>query len=160
MGTDAQHDKPLGLFDTFLVGLRVSEGLPINGAGLLDLGLSSVANEDGFATPLDDNVLALWNGGKIDLNLCESEDVGGGSHGPQELCHGGLGGRRRDDTHGTDHKVGKGTIALWVGAIGRVVWDVVHFFHGHGGVDKTLLIVGRGNCNYEKNEKTWRKAGR
>jgi len=85
MGTDAQHDKPLGLLDTFLVGLRVSEALPVDGAGLFDLGLSSMANEDWFATPLDDDVLALWNGGKVDLNLCESEDIGGGSHALQEL---------------------------------------------------------------------------
>ena len=51
-----QHDQPLGLLDTVLIGLGVTEGLPVKILGLLDLIRSTVADEDGLATPLDDDL--------------------------------------------------------------------------------------------------------
>ena len=51
-----KHDKPLGLLDTVLVGLGVTEGLPFGLLGLVDLLLGAVTDEDGLTTPLDDNL--------------------------------------------------------------------------------------------------------
>jgi hypothetical protein len=51
-----QHDQPLGLLDTITVLLRVSQRLPLCVLGLLNLVLGAVSDEDGLATPLDDDL--------------------------------------------------------------------------------------------------------
>jgi hypothetical protein len=56
VGADTQHDQPLGALDTVLIGLRVSEGGDVDFVGLVDLVLGSVADEDGLASPLDDDL--------------------------------------------------------------------------------------------------------
>lgn len=53
---DAQHDEPLGLLDAVGVGLRVAERLNLDGVGLVNLGGGAVADEDGLATPLDNDL--------------------------------------------------------------------------------------------------------
>jgi len=50
------HDEPLGLLDTVAVGLGISEGGNVDLVGLLDLGGGTMANEDGLASPLDDDL--------------------------------------------------------------------------------------------------------
>lgn len=55
-GSRTQHDKPLGLLDTVVVGLGVTERGNGDLVGLVDLGLGAVADEDGLASPLDDNL--------------------------------------------------------------------------------------------------------
>lgn len=57
VGADTQHDQPLGALHTVVVGLGVTESLPLGLAGLIDLALSTVTNEDGLSTPLDDDLL-------------------------------------------------------------------------------------------------------
>jgi hypothetical protein len=56
VGADTQHDQPLGALDTLVVGLGVTEGLPLSLAGLGDLVLGAVTDEDGLTTPLDDDL--------------------------------------------------------------------------------------------------------
>lgn len=56
MGAHAQHDQPLGLLDTVCVGLGVTEGFPLGVFSLLDLRLGTVADENGLASPLDDDL--------------------------------------------------------------------------------------------------------
>jgi len=56
VGADTQHDQPLGLLHTIVVGLGVTQVLPLCLAGLGNLILGTVANEDGLATPLDDDL--------------------------------------------------------------------------------------------------------
>lgn len=56
VGADTQHDQPLGALSTVVVGLGVTQTLPVNLAGLVDLILGAVADEDGLATPLDDDL--------------------------------------------------------------------------------------------------------
>lgn len=58
-----QHDEPLGLLDTLLVGLGVAQGGDVDLVGLIDLGLGAVADEDGLASPLDDDLdfASAWN---------------------------------------------------------------------------------------------------
>lgn len=56
MGADTQHDQPLGALDTVLIGLGVSEGSDVDFVGLVDLVLGSVADEDGLASPFDDDL--------------------------------------------------------------------------------------------------------
>jgi hypothetical protein len=51
-----KHDEPLGPLYTILVGLRISESLPVVIVGLLDLISGAVADEDGLATPFDDDL--------------------------------------------------------------------------------------------------------
>lgn len=59
MRANSQHDKPFRLLDTVGISLRVTEGLNLDGVGLLNLGGSAVADEDGLATPFDDD-LERW----------------------------------------------------------------------------------------------------
>lgn len=47
---------------------------------LLDFRFRPMANEDGFPSPFDDDVLAFRNGRKIDLDFSLGEHVGGGGH--------------------------------------------------------------------------------
>lgn len=57
VGADTQHDQPLGALDTVLIGLGVSEGGDVDFVGLVDLVLGSVADEDGLASPFDDDLM-------------------------------------------------------------------------------------------------------
>lgn len=84
-GERTQHDEPLGLLDSVRVGLGVTESLPLGILGLLDLVGGTVSDEDGLSSPLDDDVLALGDGGKIDLNLGLSQDICGGGHVDEEV---------------------------------------------------------------------------
>jgi hypothetical protein len=45
-----------------------------------------MSDEDGLSSPLDDDVLALGDGGKINLNLGLSQDVCGSRHVDEEVC--------------------------------------------------------------------------
>lgn len=56
VGADTQHDQPLGALHTLVIGLGVTEGLPLGLAGLGDLLLGAVTDEDGLTTPLDDDL--------------------------------------------------------------------------------------------------------
>jgi hypothetical protein len=51
-----QHDEPLRLSGTGAVLLGVSERRNVDLVGLVDLVLGSVSDEDGLASPLDDNL--------------------------------------------------------------------------------------------------------
>ena len=51
-----KHDEPLGLLDTVGVGLGVTEGGNVDLVGLFDLRRGTVTDEDGLATPLDDDL--------------------------------------------------------------------------------------------------------
>lgn len=56
LGVRTQHDQPLGLLDTVRVGLGVTESLPLGVVGLLDLVFGAVSDEDGLASPLDNDL--------------------------------------------------------------------------------------------------------
>lgn len=51
-----KHDQPLGLLGTVLVRLRIAERLPVGVTGFIDLLLGAVTDENGLATPLDNNL--------------------------------------------------------------------------------------------------------
>ena len=91
-----QHDEPFGLLDAVLVGLGVAEGGNGDLVGLFDLVGGTVADEDGLATPLDDDlfpvnglismtvdlthVLALGNGVQVNLDLGHGQNIRGSRH--------------------------------------------------------------------------------
>ena len=52
-----QHNTPLRLLDTVVVGLRVTEGSDVDLVGLGDLVLGTVSDEDGLSSPLDDDLI-------------------------------------------------------------------------------------------------------
>jgi hypothetical protein len=81
-----QHDEPLRLLDSVRIGLGVTERLPLGIVGLLDLFGGTVSDEDGLSSPLDDDVLALGDVGKINLNLGLSQDICGSRHVDEEVC--------------------------------------------------------------------------
>lgn len=56
MGADSQHNEPLGLLDTFGIGLGVSQRLNLDGVGLLNFVGCSVADEDGLSSPFDNDL--------------------------------------------------------------------------------------------------------
>lgn len=51
-----KHDQPFGFLRTVLVGLRVTEGFPVDVSGFVDLVLCTVTDKDRLATPLDDHL--------------------------------------------------------------------------------------------------------
>lgn len=51
-----KHDQPFGLLYTVAVGLRISQTFPFSILGFLDLICCAVTDEDGLATPLDDDL--------------------------------------------------------------------------------------------------------
>lgn len=77
-GCRTKHDKPLGLLDTVLVGLGVTEGLPLGLLGLLDLVLGAVTDEDGLTTPLDDNLFRNGSDAMPDCKGGRARDYGSG----------------------------------------------------------------------------------
>lgn len=56
MSADTQHDQPFRLLNAVRIGLRVSQGLNLDGVGLFDLVGCSVADEDGLASPFDNDL--------------------------------------------------------------------------------------------------------
>jgi hypothetical protein len=57
VSADTKHDQPLGLLDTVLIGLRITESLPVILLSLLNFVLGTVTDENGLSTPLNDD---LW----------------------------------------------------------------------------------------------------
>ena len=55
-GCRTKHDEPLGVLNTLLVGLRITQRGVVDLVGLVDLALGAVADEDGLTTPLDDDL--------------------------------------------------------------------------------------------------------
>lgn len=100
MGANPQHDEPLRLLNTVGISLWVSQGLNLDTIGFLDFVGCSVADENGLASPFDNDlvvshvrqkkkklyilvwgssevyVLALGDGGEVEFNLGHSKDVG------------------------------------------------------------------------------------
>jgi hypothetical protein len=58
----------------------------LNTFGILDLIFCSVSDEDGLASPFDDNVLAQWDRREVDFDFGLGEHVGGRSHIDEEIC--------------------------------------------------------------------------
>ena len=96
------HDQPFRLLDTVLILLRIPQCLNLHVLGFLDLVGGAVADEDGLASPFDDDlfpsvyrlhrtrsdayVLALWNGRQVDLDLSHSQNIRGSRHVHKEIC--------------------------------------------------------------------------
>jgi hypothetical protein len=55
---DTQHDKPLSSLNSVLIALGITQSLGVNSSCLGNLVLSSVSNEDGLSSPLDNQVLS------------------------------------------------------------------------------------------------------
>lgn len=120
-----QHDKPLWPLHSVVISLGITQALDVNLVGLLNLVGSSVSDENRLSSPLDDQVLALRDGGHVDFNLGQSQDIGGSSHVGQNVADGGLGSRSGEKTHRADHEVGQGSVG--VGVLSHVrgeVWDI------------------------------------
>jgi hypothetical protein len=80
MRAHAQHNQPLGFLNSLLIRLRIAESFPIDILGLFDLVWGAMSDKDGLAAPFDDDVLALGNGGEVNLDFGHGEDVRGGGH--------------------------------------------------------------------------------
>lgn len=81
-----QHDEPFWLLDTVRVWLWISERLPLGVLGFLDLILGTVSDEDWLSSPLDDDVLALWDSSEVNFDLGLSQNIGRGGHVDEEIC--------------------------------------------------------------------------
>lgn len=104
MCADTDHDQPLWLLDTVFVLLGVAQGLDFDVVGFLDLVGGSVADEDGLTAPFDEDlfvcvrdwlgvcggrgtyVLAFWDGGEINFDLCHGQDICRCGHVDEEIC--------------------------------------------------------------------------
>lgn len=54
--THTKHNQPFGLLHTVRVGLGIPQSGPLKFLSLFDLIWSTVTDEDGLSTPLDDNL--------------------------------------------------------------------------------------------------------
>lgn len=150
VGANTQHDEPRGVLDTISVGLGISEGSNVDSVGLSNLVGSAVTNEHGLTTPLDNDVAALRDGGKVDLDLGQGKNVSRSRHGRKEVLNGGLGGGSRDHAKGANNEVGKGTVGVGVSVLSqviRVVGDIV--CRATNGVTVVETLLGK---SYKKNK--------
>jgi hypothetical protein len=76
VGADTQHDQPLRPLDALGVGLRVAELRKVHPVGLFDLFGSAVADEDGLATPFDDDLDRGCNA--LECGVADGADGDGG----------------------------------------------------------------------------------
>ena len=97
-----QHDEPLRLLDSVGIRLGVTESLPLGVLGLLDLVGGTVSDEDGLSSPLDDDVLALGDGGGVAVvaGATEGRGVALGGGGAGTSIADLEGGNRRADGRG------------------------------------------------------------
>ena len=148
VGADAEHDEPLGLLGARLVALGVAEALEVGAARLCDLVGGAVADEDGLAAPLDDDVLALGDGGEVELDLGHREHVRGRGHRREELGHRRLGRGRGEHAERADHEVRQPAVRRL--GLGLVLGEVGHVWrglHGGGRVQEALLVnAGHRGC--------------
>ena len=68
MCTHAHHDEPFGFLDAVGIGLRVTEFRYVDGFGVFDFVGGAVADEDGFASPFDED---LCRGHNVSDLLCQ-----------------------------------------------------------------------------------------
>src|SRR5205807_9849471 len=70
VGADADQHQPLvlALLDPRLIGLRVREGVPVEGTRLVDLFLGAMTDEDRLAAPEHFDDLPFGNWSEIDLD--------------------------------------------------------------------------------------------
>lgn len=134
VSADTKHDQPLRLLDTVLIGLRITESLPVNLLSLLNFVLSTVTDENGLSTPLDNDVLALGDRIETDFNLGLSQDIGGGGHVHEEVLNSSLGTNSRSETEGSGHEVGENLVRAR-GLVGSV-------FAETGNLQGRLVLVG------------------
>jgi len=103
----------------------------------------SVTDENGLTTPLNNDILALGDSSKVDLNLGQSQDISGSRHTGKEILDGGLGSSSRDHTESTNNKVGSSTVTVSVTVrlqVGGEVRDLVCRTTDGVRVVKTLLL--------------------
>lgn len=67
---------------------------------------------------LDDDVLSFRDGGEVDLDLGQGENVGGSRHVLQEIGYGRFGTGGSDETHRTHHEVGESTVGILISTLG------------------------------------------
>lgn len=128
MGAHTDHDKPLGLLDTLVVSLGVSQSRDVDLVSLLNLVDGSVSDENGLSSPLDDNVLAEGDGAELDLDLGHGQNISGSGHVREEILDGGLGAGSTEHAEGADHEVGEETVSICVSVlleVGSKVGDLV-----------------------------------
>jgi len=105
--SEGREDSPLRLLSPLSIGLGIPEVLDVDLVGLVDLGLSPVPDEDGLSSPLEDDVLSLWDGSHRDLNLRQSQNIGGSREGSDKIDDRRLGSGGGEGTEGSDHEVGE-----------------------------------------------------
>lgn len=124
VSADTKHNKPSRVLNTLFVGLGITEDRNVNVTGLSNLVSSTVTNENGLTTPLDDDVTALGDGGEVDLDLGQSQNISRSAHGRKEVLDGGLGSGSRDHTKGTNHEVRESTVGITVSVLLEVGCEV------------------------------------
>ena len=148
MSAHTQHDEPLGLLGARLVALGVAEALEVGAASFGNLVRGAVADEYGLAAPLDDDVLALGDGGKVELDLGHREHVRRCGHRREELGHRRLGRGRGEHAERADHEVREPAVRrLGPGLVLGEVGDVWRVVDGGGRVQEALLVdAGHRGC--------------
>lgn len=99
MCADTKHHEPFRFLGPALIRLRIPQFLPILIPSFLNLRFGSVSDENGLASPFDDDIFALWDAIEIDFNLCKSQNISGGGHRLQETSDGRLCSGGADDAH-------------------------------------------------------------
>ena len=144
MGAHPEHHQPFWLLCPLLVALWVAQRLPVQGPGLLDLRRRPMANEHGLAPPFDNDVLALWDRGKLDLDLGKRKDVRGRGHGSQELGDRRFRRRGGQDPEGADHEVRQRAVVRGRRRFVRgKVWNLRCILGDGCRVEQTLVVYCR-----------------
>ena len=86
MGAHTKDNDPLGVLHPLLVVLGVTQLSQVDALLCGDLLLCAVAYEQGFPSPLEGHILALWNIGQLDLDFGQGQDISRGTHRGHELA--------------------------------------------------------------------------
>lgn len=75
MSANAEENEPFRLFNSLVVGLRITQSGQVDRLLFLDFGLSAMADKQRLASPLDRQVLAFWYVAKFNFDFRQSENI-------------------------------------------------------------------------------------
>lgn len=145
MGAHAEHDQEFLVRCPLLVRLLVPELAHVHVVGNVDFVGGPVADENGLAAPLENDVLALGNGGQVNLDLGQGQHIGRSRKRRKPVDEGSLDTDGRNGTERANHGVGEDAVGVLVTRplVRRKVGDGFGVLEGAGGVvEKALLRRG------------------
>ncbi|KAL7461029.1 hypothetical protein ACHAXS_001466 [Conticribra weissflogii] len=125
MGTNAEHDEPLGLQGTIVIRLLITKLRERHGRLRGDFGGGTMANKDWLATPLDCDSFPGLDAPHVEFGGGEGEDVRGGAHRGDKLDDENAGSGGVGEADSGEEEVGECATFGFGDAVDAVVFEGV-----------------------------------